>query len=821
MAPNLGFTSSPSISRSTSTPNLKSLSNYQYGASGQQENERGMKGFDEPSFDTDFNLDTAFRNEATSRSFAVRQPATGNKMDQQPQPPPPLARRRTGSLMDKSRQWFPLTKTSSKDTPPARPETPSRDISGDGKAAPQSRAKTTTEALTSFAKRSWLPSSSPSSSSTASAKNSSTKLVGSRRPEMTIDREAAVNRWSEPTRSAPKSLTRATSYFSKMKTKQSPTEKPIESDSRSNSSAASDSTPTTNAPAIFSPSTLPDDNMNTPTTEESFSGPTVQQNDPLWPAFKSAESDFSVFITKSASQKVIIVKTNFLPFLQTTANHWSTKRLYPEDLDRRTQVLSTWWNEMLDMLDGTAVLKVDRPILYEALTSIMMRLEWRLTTPHFLSDADRNLRETLRCDSWGKGLPPPSDPDKPTTLIEAAEHNVRTTFVTNLVKQVVFAVEKASLRYAPLPLMTFAGKTFAYAFFFIPGFAEVLAQQWNISQHQLKRTADELGIPSGPNTNKQTFALFPPYLLSLVWTTPRSIFTLLRRKSRTPASMPSLSWTGHWTPRWRGFDSDLFFVFCKYFHILSNDFMPSDLTMAEKARSPAFVLVQAQLLLSIDKTVHRRSDEVAAANAPPPPTKGPLLVDLSSGSDPTGMGLSLPASELSDIPKNMSESAVIVLLRGVLRDSSIEQEGARNTFAETFSRLMAAAVRKTSLYDSHACFTLCDFLEESLAMYDEFAWPQKPNQYSDWSFWLDVFKKMLMSLNTVTEVRVLCFIFSIWKIITRDPRRKAALCIDWLLSEEVFFAFFNHWCPLVRAYYHRLLCWRICRWDGDASELDL
>lgn len=817
----MGFTSSPGISRSSSTPNLTSLSTYQYGTSAQQRPERGSaKGFVEPSFNNDFSLDTTFRSEPNSRSFTLLQPAAGNKMESQSQRPPAPIRRRTGSLMDKSRQWFPLSKAASKDAAPARSETPSRDTSNDTKSASPGLAKTTTEALTNFAKRSWLPSSSTPSESPP-IKSSTSKLVGSRRPDLTVDREAAVNRWSEPTKSTPISLTRATSYFNKMKPKQSLIEKSVDSDSRSDSSEASDGTPAANSPAIFSPKTSPDDNTDTPTTDDSFGGPTVQLNDPLWPAFKAAEMDFGVFTTKSASQKVIMVRTNFLPFLQKTANHWSTKRLYPEDLDRRTQVLSIWWNEMLDMLDGTAVIKVDRPILYEALTTIMMRLELRLTTPHFLSSADRNLRETLRCDSWGKGQPSPSDADKPTTLIEAAERNVRTTFISNLVKQVVFAVEKASLRYAPFPLMSFVGKTCAYAFFFIPGFAEILAQQWNISQHQLKRTADELGVPPVSRAEKETFELFPPHLRSLTWTTPRSMFTFLRRKYETPASMPTLSWTGHWTPRWKGLDNDLFFVFCKYFHILSNDFMPPDLSMAEKAQSPAFVLVQAQLLLTIDKTLHRRSEEAAAVNTPPPPTKGPPLVDLSAEPDATALGLSLPLSELSALPKNMSESAVIVLLREVLFDSTADQEGARQTFAETFSRLMAGAVRKTSLFDSHACFTLCDFLEESLALYDEFAWPKTPNQYSDWSFWLDVFKKMLLSLNTVTEVRVLCFIFSIWKILTRDPKRKAALCIDWLLSEEVFSSFYNHWCPLVRGYYHRLLCWRICRYEGEPSELDL
>jgi hypothetical protein len=51
--------------------------------------------------------------------------------------------------------------------------------------------------------------------------------------------------------------------------------------------------------------------------------------------------------------------------------------------------------------------------------------------------------------------------------------------------------------------------------------------------------------------------------------------------------------------------------------------------------------------------------------------------------------------------------------------------------------------------------------------------------------------------------------------------RKEALCLEWLLSEEVFVRFFTHWCPMVRAYYMRLLCWRICRDAGSPNELDV
>ena len=55
--------------------------------------------------------------------------------------------------------------------------------------------------------------------------------------------------------------------------------------------------------------------------------------------------------------------------------------------------------------------------------------------------------------------------------------------------------------------------------------------------------------------------------------------------------------------------------------------------------------------------------------------------------------------------------------------------------------------------------------------------------------------------------------------IAAEQGRREALCTGWLLTEETFGKLFNNWCPMVRAYYMRLLCWRICRDSGNTTEL--
>jgi len=72
----------------------------------------------------------------------------------------------------------------------------------------------------------------------------------------------------------------------------------------------------------------------------------------------------------------------------------------------------------------------------------------------------------------------------------------------------------------------------------------------------------------------------------------------------------------------------------------------------------------------------------------------------------------------------------------------------------------------------------------------------------------------------MTEIRLFAFLFTIWSTVNSSPDRKTKICIDLLLDQEVFEKTFNHWCPMVRAYYMRLLCWRLGRFDGEESSTD-
>jgi hypothetical protein len=214
-------------------------------------------------------------------------------------------------------------------------------------------------------------------------------------------------------------------------------------------------------------------------------------------------------------------------------------------------------------------------------------------------------------------------------------------------------------------------------------------------------------------------------------------------------------------------------------------------------------------LTALDATFHRQ----------PPAEPLPITFDdVLAGAGASAAALPLPSSNSARL---MAENRLIMLLRDFIPDKPSDWENAQVTFAESFEKMMQAATRRISLFDHNACFILCDFVEEALVVFVRFHLSRTlESDHIDWYFWLDVCKKMLDSQNTMSQIRLFSLVYTTWSVITSDERRKEVLCLSWLLTEETFGTYFNHWCPMVRAYYMRLLCWRICRHCGESTDLD-
>jgi hypothetical protein len=455
----------------------------------------------------------------------------------------------------------------------------------------------------------------------------------------------------------------------------------------------------------------------------------------------------------------------------------------------------------------------DRPAILEGIAGIMERPEWRLAPSPFCALVDRV--ETSSTTTVSSNASSNSD-----FLAESVYHNVRNIFTQNLLSQMSFVVEKMSLRNAAASLVTFCGKTCAYAFCFCPGIADVLVRLWNPSLDMIKRVIEESGVSKLDRLDTisdRVAASFPPMLQSLKFTSLAKLVRLLRKPTSPPLGTANLDWYGLWMKRWLGAESDLFYVFVKHYHILVTDFLPIEPSNAERVCVPGLVLVHAQILANMDATINRH----ATPQQPEEPASAATSITFDDVLEPdaTAPAVTLPPANAT---RQMQENRIIMLIRDFLSERNAHLHSARRVFAESFACLLQAQARKISVYDSNACYTLCDFLEEAFAIMVRYEQTDSEHHaVLNWPFWLTVCKAMTASQNTSTEIKLYSFLYIIWPTLALDQHRKASLCLDFLLEPAFFESRFNHWCPMVRSYFMRLICWRVARFDGAESDIEV
>lgn len=509
--------------------------------------------------------------------------------------------------------------------------------------------------------------------------------------------------------------------------------------------------------------------------------------------------------------KCAVVRTTLLPFLKNHNERLPNFSLRPEDLDRRVNVLNRWWTGLLEMINGRngeSVSGSDRPTILEAITAIMVRPEWSVSPS---TSPSRSPKPSLKSRSTTSLRSTISD-----FLTESVIHNIRNTYVQNLLAQMAFVVNKLSVRNVPASVVAFCGKAIAYAFFYCDGVAEILVRLWSVSPDTLRRVCEASGISRATSilsVSEKVCMRFPTCVQKLAFRNIRSTMRYLRNRPHVPIATTYIPWEGPWTGRWTGRDTDLFYMFTKQYYDLLSQHLPENASKEETFCAPGYALLQAQVLSLMDSTILRTNSQPLAESL-----KGPSFDDLFAEADASAAVLPMSPNTMI---RSMAENRLIMLLRDCLSANATIAPRAKTVFAETFQGLMKAAASRTSQFDHLACFTLCDFLEEAIVIIIRFDQSSDPTLGTfDWPFWIMVCRLMMASNNSMTEIRLCTLLYSLWNTINSDEQRRKDVCLGWLLSEDTFGRQFNHWCPMVRAYYMRLLIWRIGRLDGTASEVD-
>ena len=523
------------------------------------------------------------------------------------------------------------------------------------------------------------------------------------------------------------------------------------------------------------------------------------------------------FQSRPNVSKTAVVRSALLPFLKNYAEHPSNTLLRPEELDRRVHVLNRWWTGLLEMLNGKngeSVSGNDRPAILEAAAAIMIRPEWDLPPSPLIAPSNRNPKSSLKSQSTTSLRSTASE-----FLAESVFHNIKNTFAQNLLAQMSYVVDKMSTRNVPASVVTFCGKAVAYAFFYCDGVAEILVRLWTTSSESLRRVLAENGIQRDADlrsVSEKIIARFPPRIHTLSFRSLQSTIRDLRRKPQLSIATGYIQWHGSWVWRWAGRDTDLFFVFTKSYYNLACRLLPEDYSPEEILCAPGHALIQAQILTILDATLQHTTSQPSVDHI-----KDSSLMTFDDILEETDASANLLPIPSSGVVRSVAENRLIMLLRDCLSGSYSMTDHGRETFADTFQILLKAAARRISVFDHNACFTLCDFMEEVIIIMARYHQASDSlNAALDWPFWFEVWRKLMESQNTMTEIRVYTFLYSLWGTLASDEGRKRELCLGWLLQEDYFQRQFSHWCPMVRAYFMRLVCWRIARVDGTVSETD-
>jgi len=401
---------------------------------------------------------------------------------------------------------------------------------------------------------------------------------------------------------------------------------------------------------------------------------------------------------------------------------------------------------------------------------------------------------------------------------------MRSFFTGSLADTLAFVVEKMSIRQSA-SMISFAGKVLAFAFFFCNTVGEILVGLWNIQPATIRRVLSEHGF--GRGTDLQAVAEdvineFPLCIQPLGFTTLSSMIQRLKRPAKIAPFGANIDWKGPWLSRWLGRDTDTLFVFMKHYYILLDEYLPPGSSPAARLCAPGFVYVQAQLLSHMDNILHPQqmimggdghgpmSNQHSESNGPST-TFDEVLADAQSSA--------LQIQHHRSGARSHFDSRIFAAAKELCSDRTVSIT-TKHIFGETFGALLRAATRKIRVVDHTACVLVCDVLEEAIPLLLVLERTVSGTNFIDWAFWMDVCKQILLNENSMSELRLFAFIYAMWDCIVSDEERKRTLVLDWLIEESVWNRFFSHWCPMIRSYYMRLICWRVARYTNDVTDLD-
>ncbi|CAG8464765.1 17571_t:CDS:2 [Rhizophagus irregularis] len=399
----------------------------------------------------------------------------------------------------------------------------------------------------------------------------------------------------------------------------------------------------------------------------------------------------------------------------------------------------------------------------------------------------------------------------------------------------------------------------------------------------LKETAGE--EDSSPERmkeqNEKISALFPEHLKILCFLNLRSWWRQFENAKRIWGE-PPIEMSGNWIRRWQSDDSELFFSFYKYYHVVLKSYLASHFTRSVKTATPPFEFITAPgyihlasfFLLKIESLIHRNIHTITTVIQFEHPRGGGNTNSviqggngISNGMNPNataiGMGSITNTSIDGGIVANAEANGSVALGGGVTvgaigvnsgKPKVLEMAGRRfvetmvsivdnGFFQEMCNIWIKAVVKKTNMYDVEGVFCLLDFIDTLIIELDNrdniissesmishsvsldntessrFIAPNLIN-ILDVPFYISLIKLLLeQSDHSITILRTISFIYTHFFLLTSQAAYLKQLVKE-ILLDEMFEILFCHWSRNVRIYYMRLLVWRLGRIGGGVGKHD-
>ncbi|PKK74742.1 DUF1765-domain-containing protein [Rhizophagus irregularis] len=573
--------------------------------------------------------------------------------------------------------------------------------------------------------------------------------------------------------------------------------------------------------------------------------------------YKSIEKALARFQSKDR-HKVDVIKSVLIPWLK----KYITINATDKGLQHGRVILLKWWNILISNLPNAAY--TDRTLYFECILSLMTRNEFeffdRIGSIPQLDTADTYMEIPIN------------------TII---------TYRAALMSTLHYAIDRLNQKGVYSNVISFCARVLALCFFKIPGVGFALLQALPVSKSHIKRILKETAgeEDSSPERmkeqNEKISALFPEHLKILCFLNLRSWWRQFENAKRIWGE-PPIEMSGNWIRRWQSDDSELFFSFYKYYHVVLKSYLASHFTRSVKTATPPFEFITAPgyihlasfFLLKIESLIHRNIHTITTVIQFEHPRGGGNTNSviqggngISNGMNPNataiGMGSITNTSIDGGIVANAEANGSVALGGGVTvgaigvnsgKPKVLEMAGRRfvetmvsivdnGFFQEMCNIWIKAVVKKTNMYDVEGVFCLLDFIDTLIIELDNrdniissesmishsvsldntessrFIAPNLIN-ILDVPFYISLIKLLLeQSDHSITILRTISFIYTHFFLLTSQAAYLKQLVKE-ILLDEMFETLFCHWSRNVRIYYMRLLVWRLGRIGGGVGKHD-